>query len=111
MVARSADNEANGGLRFALERVSERVDKIEHVAETAERAIDRHVLECKAAYSDFRRDMQDVSKQIQILTDLTWKVIYIAGPAFLILFAVQILGVERAFNIFDSIRQVKSALP
>jgi len=111
MVARATDSEANGGLRFALERVSDRVDKIENVAETAERAIDRHVLECKAAYSDFRRDLQDVAKAVQTQTELTWKVIYIAGPAFLILFAVQILGVERAFNIFDSIRQVKSALP
>jgi hypothetical protein len=111
MVARATDSEDNGGLRFAFDRMSTRVDKVEETAVIAERGIDRHMLECKAAYAEFRRDLQDVSKQIQTLTDLVWRMIYVACPVLLILFAVQILGIERAFNVFDSIRQVKSALP
>jgi hypothetical protein len=44
MVARSTDSEGNGGLRFALDRLVERINKVETTADTAERVIDRHTI-------------------------------------------------------------------
>lgn len=111
MVARSSDSEGNGGLRFALDRLVERINKVEVTADTAERVIDRHTIECRAAYAEFRRDLADVSKNVKELSDLIWRAIYIGLPALGLMFLVQVLGVERAFTLTDSLKQLKLLLP
>ncbi len=103
-MARAADTEENGGLRFALARVADDVSKAEEKVSEIGQALQSHMLRCESAALMTHRDLSDLSKQVEALNAMVRKGARWGGPVILIMFAIQMFGFENAFGVFKMIK-------
>ena len=97
--------------RYALRRISERQDKQDERINQGENTTLTHILKCEAAGEAAARDLSELRVEVKALRDLVITVAKIGIPLLAFILAVQILGVERAWNVTDSIKSLRHAIP
>lgn len=97
--------------RHAMGRIVDRLES--HAERINQNANDtrEHILRCEGANIQTARDVSELRAEMKSLRDLVMLIAKIGVPLLAFILAVQILGVERAWNITDSIKNLRHAIP
>ena len=93
--------------RFAMSRIVDRLDKQDERISQSENTTLTHILKCEAAGQSAARDLSEIRTD---MTAVKKAQTYIYVGLVLVL-AVQVLGVERAWQLTDSIKSLRHAIP
>ena len=86
------------------EQADARSEKAEALAHEAISAIKEHVIRCEGASTLLHRDVGDVRGDIAALRLLTLRIMWYGGIVLALVAAIQIMGLERTFDLFRFIR-------
>lgn len=105
------DSDSVAEFRFAMKRIVEQLDK--HDERLNQNASDtrEHILRCEGANIQTARDVSELRAEMKSLRELVVLIAKIGIPLLAFILAVQILGVERAWNVTDSIKSLRHAIP
>lgn len=97
--------------RHAMARIVDRLEKHDERINQNANDTREHILRCEGANVQAARDIAELRTETKSLRDLVMLVAKVGIPLLAIILAVQILGVERAWNVTDSIKTLRHALP
>ena len=97
--------------RHAMGRIVDRLEKHDERINQNANDTREHILRCEGANVQAARDIAELRSDMKSLRDLIMLVAKIGIPLLAFILAVQILGVERAWNVTDSIKTLRHAVP
>ena len=97
--------------RHAMSRIVDRLEKHDEAINRNASDTREHILRCEGANVQAARDIGEIRNEMKSLRDLVMLIAKIGVPLLAIILAVQILGVERAWNVTDSIKSLRHAMP
>ena len=97
--------------RHAMGRIVDRLDKHDDAINHNANDTREHILRCEGANVQAARDISELRTEMKSLRELIMLIAKIGVPLLAIILAVQILGIERAWNVTDSIKSLRHAMP
>lgn len=105
------ETDAVAEFRHALTRIMDRMDKHEDRLNSDANIVREHILKCEASGQSAARDLSDIRGEMKSLQANMTMAAKIIIPLIAFVLAVQILGVERAWNLTDSIKVIRQSIP